>query len=97
VHPEHLTLAQFVAATSYQNDKQFEKFVRSVTPKDQVEEVWLGTVLAILKALWELYQILKALGFFDRWLLRREIKAVMNNYVGEWRLEQLRAVKEKWE
>ena len=72
-----LTLAVFVEETHYQHEPGFYDFVSGVTPKDEVKKVWLGEVLLILKALWELYQLLKQLGIFTRWVATRKIRTAM--------------------
>lgn len=50
-------------------DDGFRLFVAEVTPEGQVQQVWLAEAIALLKLLWEIYQILKALGFFD-WIAK---------------------------
>lgn len=49
-----------------QDNKEFEYFVITVTPAGQVQKVWLAEAIAILKLLWEIYQLLKDKGCFAR-------------------------------
>lgn len=91
------TVAQFQAETNYQNDAGFKAFVEKVTPKGEVEQVWLGTVLAILELLWKLYQIGKSLGWWSRFKLRAATREVMVRYAyPTWREAELKALAEKW-
>ncbi len=92
------TVAQFQAETNYQEDAGFKAFVQKVTPAGEVEQVWLGTVLAILELLWKLYQIGKSLGWWSRLKLRWATEGVMTQYAyPTWREVELKALAEKWE
>jgi Na+/H+ antiporter NhaD/arsenite permease-like protein len=74
----HVAHEDFVAVVA--NDEGFQLFVADVTPEDEIQQVWLAEAIALLKLLWEIYQILKALGVFDfisKWLLTRKTKRAM--------------------
>lgn len=91
------TVAQFQSETNYQEDAGFKAFVQKVTPAGEVEQVWLGTVLAILELLWKLYQIGKSLGWWSRFKLRLAAREVMVRYsLPTWREAELKALAEKW-
>lgn len=70
---------EFVAVV--QEDQGFLKFVREVSHDGDVQQVFLAEALVILKALWEIYQILQALGFFDwlaKWWATRKVRKAMH-------------------
>lgn len=59
----------------YISHLQFGHFVDDVTPKEAIQQVIsIGTILAIL---WQVFQILKDLGFFKKWLAVRKVRAAM--------------------
>lgn len=63
-------------------DPGFLKFVEQISPpKNGIREVFLPDLLTVLKLLWEIYTILKSLGFFSRWLKTRELKRIMANNI----------------
>jgi hypothetical protein len=75
---KHVSHEDFVAVVA--EDSGFKLFVADVTPEDDIQQVWLAEAIAILKLLWEVYQILKALGVFEfisKWFLTRKTKRAM--------------------
>lgn len=68
--------AEFVQVV--QTDPEFVKFVEDVSPRlDGVQQVWIAELFLVLKILWEIYQILKGLGFFKKWFETRKVKKAM--------------------
>lgn len=92
-----LTLAQFQNATDYQNDPEFRKFVESVTPKGRVQQVLLGEILLILQLLWKIYEFGKALGWWDRFLLRWQTRRAMHRPTQYQQEVDLTEVAGRWE
>jgi hypothetical protein len=80
--------------TTVEQDPQFEAFVKDVTPADQVQQVWLSEFFLILKILWELFQLMKSLGWFDRWLKVRAVRRAMR-YHPNLREDKLKAIKDE--
>ena len=69
----HLTFVQNVQAS-----KGFMKFVDGVSPRVAgVQPVFIEELFLILQYLWEIYQILKSLGFFKAWFETMKVKRAM--------------------
>lgn len=62
-----------------QEDKEFSRWVDDVSPRSPsgVQQVWIAELFLVLKILWEIYQILKALGWFKGWWETRKVKRAM--------------------
>lgn len=69
-----------------QSDADFTAWVDSVSPRVSVapsvpaiQQVWIAELFLVLKILWEIYQILKAKGWFKAWFETRKVKRAMRN------------------
>lgn len=67
---------QFVEFSDH--DPKFREFVDSVSPRENgVQPVFFAELFLILKILWEVYTILKGLGFFSKWFTTMRVRAAM--------------------
>lgn len=67
-----------------QQDAEFNKFVDNVSPRVQgIQQVWIAELFMVLKLLWEVFQILKGLGFFKGWFETRKVKKAMRGQTTE--------------
>ena len=57
----------------------FQRFVDDVSPRtaDGVQPVFWAEFFLVLKILWEIYQLLKARGWFQKWLTKVRIKKAL--------------------
>lgn len=78
-----------------QADAGFQKFLDTVSPRrpDGVQEVFIAELFLILQILWEIYQILKRLGFFKAWFQTIKVKAAMKASSKEKKLAYLDGIK----
>lgn len=61
-----------------QEDDSFTKWVDGVSPrKAGVQQVFIAELFLVLQILWEIYQILKKLGFFSAWFQTMKVKRAM--------------------
>lgn len=60
-------------------DLAFQSFVDKVSPKNHMNQqpVFFAELVLILKILWEIYSILKTLGFFKAWWTTLKVKYAM--------------------
>lgn len=63
--------------TAIEQDPEFDAFIESVTPHEEIQQVWMAEFFLILKILWELFQLMKGLGWFDKWLKVRKVRRAM--------------------
>lgn len=55
-----------ITVVQMREDSEFHNFLVAVTPEGEVQQVWLSEAIAILRLLWEIYQLLKGKGCFAR-------------------------------
>lgn len=78
-----------------QQDEDFKKFVDNVSPRvEGIQQVWIAELFMVLKLLWEIYQILKGLGFFKGWLETRKVKRAMKGKTTEQKEVALTSVRD---
>lgn len=60
-------------------DDGFRAFVDEVNPRDSdgIQKVWISEAFLIIKILWELYNVLKELGWFSALFAKWRIKKAM--------------------
>lgn len=61
-------------------DPMFREFLDTVAPKEKdsgIQKVWLSELFLILKILWEIYNVLKGMGWFTKWWTTIKLKRAM--------------------
>lgn len=66
-------------ADAVKQDGEFQRFVDNVSPKNAhgQQPVFFAELMLILKILWEIYSIMKNLGFFAKWWETMKVKRAM--------------------